>query len=581
MVVRYVVSPHGARNTYPNITSALRAWSALRATSRRRRSGLVVIAPGRYDESLVARGDLRLVAAEGPGSVVVSRLRGTVLETYGTVAVEGLVLTGRDVDQDIVACAEGTLTLDHVEVRTPGGVGTHARPNTHVILRDSVLLHGRTLFTASQGTIERCRFVDAADNAVAAIEGAQVAVGHSRIEGSRIHGVRVCDARATVAGCELTGTGSAALMADTRATLVVADCVITDVHAEGIMFVEQSRGSVDRTHVTDARHGVGAASGADPVVRDSTFTACRDTGINVQTDARGRYEDCRIVGAGNIGVFSTKGGAPAVHRCRVSGGNVGIAVTQGARGLFTGLTIEDLTNSALRVFDPESKAVFEDVRVDRCAAGLEVRGDGGTTAELTRAEFRDVEHASVALAGQSRTTLRNLTAHGGVLGLGVGEEAQLRAFDTRITGVSSGGAVAFGSAKLIARNLTVTGSGSLGLCGRNSAFLDVTHGEFTDCAGVGAAFDDECSGRLVDSSVSGAGELGVRHNGLVDLTSLTTSLRLVRNREPVPLPPTIINIFNNAVFTGPHITGPVTHSQFAWNNQQVTQNQTNEDGAER
>ena len=52
------------------------------------------------------------------------------------------------------------------------------------------------------------------------IEGAHVSVRDSWIGGSRIHGVRVSDARAQVTGCELTGTGKAALMADTRAELI-------------------------------------------------------------------------------------------------------------------------------------------------------------------------------------------------------------------------------------------------------------------------------------------------------------------------------------------------------------------------
>ncbi|MFG2641720.1 right-handed parallel beta-helix repeat-containing protein [Streptomyces sp. NPDC048370] len=575
MVARYVVSPRGGRRAYPSIASALRAAAA------RGRPALIEIAAGRYEESLVAQGDVRLVAADGPGSVVVNQLRGAVLQTYGSVQVDGLVLTNRDTEYDVVSCWQGSLTLDNVEVRTPGGVGTHTRPNTRATLRNSVFLHGRTLFTASAGTIERCRFTDAADNAVAIIEGAQVSVRGSRIEGSRIHGVRVCDARAEVVGCELTGTGNAALMADTRAELAVADCVITAVHAEGIMFIEQSRGSVDRARVTDARHGVGAASGADPVVRDSVFTACRDTGINVQTDARGRFEDCRVVGARNIGVFSTKGGAPEVHGCHISGGNVGIAVTEGARGRFTRIRIEDLTTTALRIFDPDSTGVFEDVRVDHCPAGLEVRGNGGTTAEVTRAEFHDFDQAAVALAGQCRVTLTGVTADRGMLGLGIGEEAQLRAFDCRVTRVSSGGAVVFGSARLIAKNLTVSGSEALGICGRNSALLDITHGEFTDCALVGAAFDDECTGRLVDCSVGGTGDMAVRHNGLVDLASLTTSLPVVRNREPVPLPPTIINvinIINQKIITGPTIHGDAINNNFAWGNDHVIQNQPTEEG---
>ncbi|MFC8276490.1 right-handed parallel beta-helix repeat-containing protein [Streptomyces sp. NPDC057271] len=569
MVASYVVSPRGGRRAYPDITSALRAAAA------RARAAQIEICAGHYDETLSVRGEIRLFARDGAGSVVVSRPRGPVLETSGAVRVEGLVLTGGDAEYDAVACQSGTLTLEQTEIRVRGGVAVHARPHTAVTLRDSTVLHGRTVFTGSSGLVERCRFTDAADNAIAVIEGARVGVHGSRIEGSRIHGVRVCDAYAVVTDCELTGTGHAAIMADTRAELTVADCAITAVHAEGIMFIEQSRGSVDRTRVTDARHGIGAASGADPVVRGCVLSACRDTGINVQSSGRGTFEDCQVVDAGNVAVFSTKGGAPEVHGCRVSGGNVGIAVTEGARGRFTGIGIEDLTGSALRVFDDDSTALFERVRVDRCASGLEVRGNGGTTAEAVDTEFHDFALAAVAVGGQARVSLKGIRAERGLLGFGVGEEASLRVADSQVGAVTSGGAVVLGSARLFATDLSVTGSEALGLYGKDSAYLDVTRGAFTECAAVGAAFDDECGGRLVDCSVSGSGGTAVRHNGRVDLISLDTSLPVVRNEEPVELPPKIVNIFNGPVFND-----SVINSQILWNNDNVsiTRRHTTEDG---
>lgn len=224
MVAKYVVSPRGGRGVHADITSALLA------AARRGRAALIEIAPGRYEEALTVRGEVRLVAAEAPGSVVVGQARGTALDAYGTVGVDGLVLTGRDADT--VACHAGTLTLDRVEIRAYNGVGVHARPNTSLTLRDSVVLHGRTLFSGARGLVERCRFTDATDNAIAVIEGADVTVRDSRVEGSRIHGVRVSGARAEVTGCELTGTGLAAVVADTQAELRVVSCAIEAVHAE-------------------------------------------------------------------------------------------------------------------------------------------------------------------------------------------------------------------------------------------------------------------------------------------------------------------------------------------------------------
>ncbi|MEU6879537.1 right-handed parallel beta-helix repeat-containing protein [Streptomyces sp. NPDC046712] len=562
MVARYLVSPYGGRRAYPDITSALRAAAG------RGRSALIEIAPGRYEETLTVHGEVRLTAVDGPGSVVVSRTRGAVLDASGSVSVHGLVLIGRDAD--VVGCHAGTLTLEHVEIRADNGVSVHARPNTSVTLRDSVILHGRTLFAGADGLVERCRFADAADNALAVIEGARVTVRDSRIAGSRIHGVRVNNAWAQLTACEFTGTGQAAVMADARADLTVAGCAITAVHGEGIMFIEQSRGSVDDTRVTDAQHGIGAASGADPVVRRCVFTACRDTGINVQTSARGRFEDCEVLDAGNVSVFSTKGGAPEVHGGRIVGGNVGVAVTDGARGRFTGIAIEGLTGTALRSFD-DSRAVFEHLRVERCPTGLETQGSGGTTAELADTVFRDFRVAAVAAGGQSRVTLKRVTAERGTVGFGAAEDAQLFVHDSDVTAVDNGGAVAVGKSRLFARNLTVTGSDGIGLCGKDSAYLDVAESAFADCAIAGAVFDDECGGRLADCSVTGTRGKGVQHNGRVDLVALHTSLPVVRKPDRQAEPAQTI------IHTGLVIHGDVHGSQFAWGNENVIQQQTNEE----
>ncbi|MFI6418080.1 right-handed parallel beta-helix repeat-containing protein [Streptomyces sp. NPDC050842] len=568
MVARYVVSPRGGRRAYRDISSALRAAEV------RGRAALIEIAPGHYEEALTVRGEVRLAAAEGPGSVLVSRPRGAVLDAFGTVSVHGLTLAGRDAGVDIVGCHTGSLTLDRTEVRAHDGAAVHARPYTSVTLRDSVVLYGRTVFTGSVGLIERCRFTDAAHNAVAAIEGARVTVRGSRIEGSRLHGLRVCDAHAEIAGCEVTGTGQAAVVADTRGELAVVDCAISATHAEGIVFIEQSRGSVDRTRVTDALHGIVTKSGAGPVVRGSVFADCRDSGINVQDAGLGTFEHCQVLGARNVAVFSTKGGAPEVRDCRVSGGNVGIAVTDGGRGRFTRVVVEDLSGTALRVWDG-SEGVFRDVLVERCTLGMDTKGDGGTTADLADVVFRDFETAVTAL-GQSRVTLRNATAERGAVGFGVGEEARLAVYDSTVTAVSVGGAVALGKGRFSARNLTVNGSAGTGLTGSESGYLDVADSEFTDCASAGAVFADQSSGRLVDCAVNGPeGTPAVLDNGRADLVSLRTSLPVVRKTvRTVEQTPTVVNNY-----TGPVITGPVAHSQFSWNNDNVVQQQTEEDGS--
>jgi hypothetical protein len=559
MVARFLVSAT-ARRGYRTISAALYAAASSP------RAALVEIEPGHYQETLTIRGEVELAVTGGPGSVVVSQLQGSVVDALGAVRITGLTLVGRQ--GDAVCCHGGTLTIENTRIQGHSGVSVHARAVSSVTLRDSVIEHGRTVFAGATGLVERCRFTDAADNAIAVIEGADVSIRDSWVSNSRIHGIRVSGARARITGCELTGTGNSAIMADARADVTVADCRITVVHSDGISYIEQSRGSVDDTQVTDAEHGIAVVSGADPLVRRCVFTGCRDTGINVHTQGLGRFEDCEVVRAGNVAVYSTTGGSPDVRGGRIAGGNVGIAVEK-ARGRFAGIDIQDLTSAALRLLDGAT-GEFSRIRVARCPSGLETRGVG-TKAELTEVSFQDFSMAAVTVLGTSRATLRGSTAEQGLLGFAVGENGHLLMYDCQVKDVEMSGAAAFGTGNLLAKNLTVTGSRGLGLMGRDSAYLDVTNSAFIDTLIAGVSAQDSCGGQLVDCSVTSSQGVAVQDNGLIHLSSLRSSLAVIEQApEPPPVPQTVVNHYH---YEGPVFQAAVQGLQLAWNNNTVSQHQ--------
>jgi hypothetical protein len=98
---------------------------------------------------------------------------------------------------------------------------------------------------------------------------------------------------------------------------------------------------------------------------------------------------------------------------------------------------------------------------------------------------------------------------------------------------------------------------------------------FVDCTVAGASFQGTCGGRMVDCSVNGTQGAAVQDNGLVDLVSLRTSLPVVKQiTKPVERPPTIVNNYDGPVFNA-----EVHGAQLAWNNNNVIQQQTNEDGS--
>jgi nitrous oxidase accessory protein NosD len=560
MAARFLVS-RSARCAHRTIASALHAA----ATSGR--AARVEIEPGRYEEALTVGGDVELAAIGSPGSVVISSAKGSVVDACGRVRLAGLVLVGSH--DDTVRCSAGTLTVEGSQIQGRDGAGLHALAGTSVTLRDSTLRNGRVVFAGSAGLVERCQFIDAANNAIAAIEGADVRIQDCWIGHSRIHGVLVSGSRALVTGCELTGTGNTSIAADKQAELTVVNCRITAVHAIGVSFAEQSRGLVEDTLVSDAEHGVAVASEGNPVVRRCTFTDCRDSGININTQGRGRFEDCEVIGAGNVALFSTTGGSPDVDGCRISGGNVGIAVVN-ARGRFARCEIHDLTNAALRLWE-DSTARFSGIRATGCPVGLDARGGAGTKAELADTHFRDFGQIAVAVLEQARITLKNCTARHGLVGLGAGDQAQLFAHDCRVEHTEAGGAIVYDKAIFTAERLTVTRPGAYGLRGQDSAYLDIRDSEFTETKYVGVSVGDSCGGRLVNCSVTGTQGAGVVENGHIQLVALRSSLPVTQqDPEPPPdLPSQILNIFNGAVFNA-----TVDRVQLAWGNETVSQQQT-------
>ncbi|MFJ3900033.1 right-handed parallel beta-helix repeat-containing protein [Streptomyces sp. NPDC090025] len=568
MAVRYRVSPRGGMGVHRDIASALAA------AARRGRPARVEIGPGRYPELLVVRGEVELVGTGEPGSVVVGRPGGVVCETAGAVQLRGLVVVAQDADA--VHCRTGTLTLDRTEVRAPGAAAVHAWPGTAATLRDSVFRFGRVAIVGADGLVERCVFEDAADNCLAAVDGGRLVATDSRFARSRLHAVRINHGRGEVVRCAVTGTGGAALIADGGSELTVADCAVDGVNREAIAFTERSHGSVDRTRVTDAEHGIAVNDGSDALVRDSSFVRCRDTGINVRTAGRGRYENCEVADAGNVAVFVTDGGAPELHGGRIADGNVGIVVSGNrSRGRFTGVRVEDMTGVGLRAYEG-GKAVFEQVIVERCATHLETRGDAGTTAEVRGGRFVDFSLSAVEALGQSRVTLRDVTAERGMVGFAVAEQAQLFVHDCVARDLTSSGAAAMGKGRLVARNLTVTGSEAIGLMGSETGVLDVRDSEFTDCAAVGVLVVGDSVARLVDCGVSGTGEAAVHHSGHVDLVGLRTELPVTRMKKENHPTPTIVNQYGpvfNGVAQGIQIAygnhGPVEQHQHHHHHQQA------------
>jgi ATPase family protein associated with various cellular activities (AAA)/parallel beta helix pectate lyase-like protein/AAA lid domain-containing protein len=550
----------------------------------------IVVEAGRYVESIGIRGEVAIVA-ETPGSVVIESSMDGVIGTQGQVRLSGLSLIGRN--SDAVTCWNGQLVLERCQVQGHNTVGVHGTPGTTVVLDGCAMTVGRVVFAGARGLVRDCMFEAITTNGIAAFEGADVRIETTRLRDCRTHGIWINGSRATIDGCDLTGTGNAAIVLDAGADAILRGCRVHAVHSIALVVSEQSRATVDGMRVTDAEHGVAVTTGGHVTVRDSVFDQCRSTGINVNEQGRGRFERCEVLYAGDNAIVATSGGEPTVQGCRVVGGNHGVVIER-ARGTFTDMTLERISNFGLLLHEG-ALGRFADIRIISCGGGLLVDGQN-TKGALADVTIDRADKVAVSVRGVSRVALERCatSGRGGIL---VGGKAQLSLSDCTVQGAEVAGVVAFEQAVLTATRLTVTQCSGEGLRARQSASLYVTDGEFLDNAGIGMSLEDDSSGRLERCRTTGneggdivdngrfvddrpatsvptgdpavAGQAPELETVLAELAALiglepvkkqvhsqVNLIRVARQREAAGLPPPPMS--RHLVFSGPPGTGKTT-----------------------
>ncbi|GAA1968543.1 right-handed parallel beta-helix repeat-containing protein [Amycolatopsis minnesotensis] len=553
--------------------------AALEVAATRRGQVRVVVEPGVYTGSLFVRGDVEIVAAQGPGTVEVATSGEVVTaDCAGDVRLTGLTLVTRG--GTAVFCGSGSVTLTTCRVLGQGGVGVDARQGTNLVLQGCEVYAGRVVCQGASGTITGSSFTDARDNAIAVIEGGSARVSGCTIANASLHGIRVSGAAASIENCDLTGTGRDAIAADAHATVSIVDCVVHDVHTVGIGVAEQSTGTISGTTVTGAEDGIVVASGGSPTVTGCAIAGCRDAGVIVRDRGLGRFTGCSITGTGNVGFFVTGNGAPTVENLRIGDGNVGLALF-GGRGRFTGLDVLDQT-IALRLKE-RSAGRFERIRVERCDIGFEAE-ESETTGELRDVRITGARLCGITVAGNARVTVERGVVDGalavGMAGNGTG---RLTVTDCEVTGAGTGGVVLLGNTAFLATRLTVSGSGAAGVLGKESARVDCTECTFTGNA-VDLSLEETCIERFVDCAFDsgtateestkdtvppGEPAPGAAGDPLTELDRLiglapvkkqvrtqVNMIKLAQQRQAagLPMPP----LSRHLVFSGPPGTGKTT-----------------------
>ncbi|MFJ9389305.1 right-handed parallel beta-helix repeat-containing protein [Nocardioides sp. NPDC101246] len=543
-----------ARRGYPSIQAALEE------ASRSLRDVRVLIEPGTYDEQLIVRGNVSLVARE-PGSVTIRSAAGQVLDCDGTISLSGLRFVA-EVGEAVV-CRGGSLEVRQIDVETRGRISLWAAPGTRVEASGSTFRGGRVLFAGATGVVESCELLDSPDNALAVIEGARVEVRDSRIERPRFSAVRVeAGSSVTIASGRFTSCHDTMVAVIGEAARAEISGTTIEDTGTAIGFAERASGTVRDVTVRRARHAFSSRSGANPTVSGCAFLECVETGINISERGAGSFRDCVIQDAEAIGVF-VKGdgaevgqwGAVDISGCTIERSAVGIVV-EGAEARFRDVRLNRLRFAGVRLL-AGAAATFDELSLNDTPVGLDARGKA--TGTLTGAEVIGCSALALSAVDEARIMVSQSVIADAGGGVGVQGTASLVMKRSELRDMESFGLIAMGTGTLVVEDSDLLRPGAIGVIGIHDAFVDVRDTTVTDAADIGFRVLDKCGGQIQGCTVSAAAGLAVTKNDYVRVIGLTSAL-LTITTSSVSAKDAVVahvtNIYNTPMFFK-EVTGQV------------------------
>ncbi|MBE2997866.1 hypothetical protein IDM40_03945 [Nocardiopsis sp. HNM0947] len=479
----------------------------------------LVVAPGTYaigGTPLPSDGPVRVVAAEGPGTVVfesdednVFNARGHLVDLRGITvrstcteypplyAAPGSRVTARNctVESAVPVCAEGAL----------------------VEIDDCRFDAGGLALGESRGYVRGCTFSAAMLAAVGESTGGDLELHGLRFDGAaagfanlEIDGAspRVSDCR-VVGGGHQQGTAAVRVVGERgHAAPVFTDLSVLGSDGPALWCRGNTRSEFTRLHVEGGRgsHGgeVGFVGSADAVIRDSTVVDTRGSdGILVEG---GTVEAAGLTlrGAGDRGMSVREGATVTLERLRCLA-YAGWAVVCLDSTL-------DLADSELIDVPEVSRAAqwgiadgvgaLEAVRSTLRVRGLAVEGSPGTAVSLV----------------DTHATLIGATVSGGPAGIRAGEGARATLREVRVTGLAAAvadteqgdraGLSVTGGAEVWAERFEAVNLPEHGVHVRGGSFV-ATAGLLEGNAGAGADVGRGSTVDLIDTVVTGNGGAGI------------------------------------------------------------------------
>ncbi|MFI9100832.1 right-handed parallel beta-helix repeat-containing protein [Streptomyces fildesensis] len=492
------------------------SWGAHRtigAAVRGARPGaLITVQAGTYiesvvldkDVSLVAKGEVRLVAARGPAVTVHA----------GRAELRGFVLSGTAPREAAVLLRGGEPVLRDCEI-TGGRVevtGAAAPLLTGCSVRQA---EGAALWLTgtSRTTLEGLTVGGCDGDGLVAGDEARAELTDAVLDGVTGRGVVLtAGAHATLTRCEIRGSGGAAVFAEGHAGATLRECRLHGTGGPGVWLRGTAgRGTAaDSTPVRDDK----PVRDDNPVRESDPHPQSRGSalprGVEPRT-TRGtqgvRLRGCEIFRTAGAGVLADGGSAVLLDACHVHHtSGAAVLVTAEAAAELTAVRAVDCEDTALVVSGSGTVAAHDSTFARTGANGLYAVDQADVS--LIGCTVRDTAYSALHLGGGARARVRGCTvADSAEYGMRVTERAELLADDCEVTGAELAGvSVEGGDAAL--RDCRISGTRE-GVRLRTSHRPLLADCEITGTAETGVRIGRDTGARLENVTITVSGTAGL------------------------------------------------------------------------
>ena len=314
--------------------------------------------------------------------------------------------------------------------------------------------------------------------------------------------------------CDLQAESPAAVFVRSGASIVMADCGITNSVGAGIVATDDASGSLERCRIERVgSSGVVLRTGADLALRDCVISEAQGNGICSTDGAKGLVQQCEIFRIGGPAVVLEKGATTRISATKVRDtSDVGVYVTGVGRAMVEDCVITETAGVGLLIADGADPLVAR-AKLSR-TRGHAIRIVGRSRGNFDQCEVSDASTTGVWIGGHSDPTFTGLRLRDCAdAALLISDSAAGTFDDTEIQRSRQHGVRIATGANPVLRKLVVTGCQGHGVVVAENGRGRIQGADITDTRFASVRSLDGGSPEFTDSRFGTSDDVGVLVGG--------------------------------------------------------------------